>query len=253
MWFNPFDVEFSKEYSELKNKPKINGIELSGNKSWSDLGLANPMHIAGIVNTVQDLPATANEGDVYIVGLQNEEKVEYVYTINGWEYLGTMAVQIDDAMSTTSENPVQNKVVNAAKQDKIDTDHKLDADLVSDLSSTNKFVTATEKDQISTNATNIANLQQAKADKSNTYTKTEIDTALNAKQNVLTFDSAPTNNSTNPVTSGGVYTALAGKSTVTIDANGNLFVDGNQIWAVVTSAEYEALAIKTLPFYFIKE
>ena len=145
MWFNPFDAEFSKEYSELKNKPKINGVELSGNKSWSDLGLANPMHIAGIVDTVQDLPATANEGDVYIVGLQNEEKVEYVYTVNGWEYLGTMAVKVDDAMSTTSENPVQNKVVNAAKQDKIDTNHKLDADLVNDLSSTNKFTTASEK------------------------------------------------------------------------------------------------------------
>ncbi len=31
---------------------------------------------------------------------------------------------------------------------------------------------------------------------------------LNAKQNVLTFDSTPTENSTNPVTSGGVYAAL---------------------------------------------
>lgn len=253
MWFNPFDVEFNKEYSELKNKPKINGVELSGNKSWSDLGLANPMHIAGTVDTVQDLPVTANEGDVYIVGLQNEEKIEYVYTTNGWEYLGTMTVQIDDVMSTTSENPVQNKVVNAAKQDKIDTNHKLDADLVSDLSSINKFVTATEKDQISTNTTNITNLQQVKADKSTTYTKTEVDSALNTKQNTLTFDSAPTSGSTNPVTSGGVYTALAGKSTVTVNANGNLFIDGNQIWAVVTSAEYEALATKTLPFYFIKE
>ena len=155
MWFNPFEAEFSKEYSELKNKPKINGVELSGNKSWSDLGLANPMHIAGTVDTVQDLPATANEGDVYIVGLQNEEKVEYVYTANGWEYLGTMTVEIDDAMSTTSENPVQNKVVNAAKQDKIDTDHKLDADLVNDLSSTNKFVTAAQKTSIGTSETKL--------------------------------------------------------------------------------------------------
>lgn len=50
-----------------------------------------------------------------------------------------------------------------------------------------------------------------------------------------------------------IDTALAGKSTVTIDVNGNLFVDGNQIWAVLTSAEYAALATKTLPFYFIKE
>lgn len=39
-----------------------------------------------------------------------------------------------------------------------------------------------------------------------TYTKAEIDTLLNAKQDVLTFDSTPTQGSTNPVTSGGVWT-----------------------------------------------
>ena len=33
-------------------------------------------------------------------------------------------------------------------------------------------------------------------------------TAWDAKQNALTFDSTPTANSSNPVTSGGVYTAL---------------------------------------------
>ena len=45
-------------------------------------------------------------------------------------------------------------------------------------------------------------------DLSDYYTKTQVDTALANKQNTLTFDSAPTHNSTNPVTSGGVYTAL---------------------------------------------
>ncbi len=36
-------------------------------------------------------------------------------------------------------------------------------------------------------------------------------TAWNAKQNALTFDTTPVTNSTNPVTSGGVYTALSKK------------------------------------------
>ena len=36
-------------------------------------------------------------------------------------------------------------------------------------------------------------------------------TALGAKQDTLTFDNAPTQNSNNPVKSGGTYTALAGK------------------------------------------
>lgn len=39
----------------------------------------------------------------------------------------------------------------------------------------------------------------------------DVETALAGKQGTLTFDSAPTSESTNPVTSGGVYTALAGK------------------------------------------
>lgn len=103
------------DYSDLSNKPKINNVTLDGNKSWADLGLSNPMHIAGRVDTYQDLPATANEGDVYLVGLvAATEKEEYVYVSGGWEYLGTNAVEVDSAMSTTSENPVQNKVITAA-------------------------------------------------------------------------------------------------------------------------------------------
>lgn len=42
----------------------------------------------------------------------------------------------------------------------------------------------------------------------NYYTESEVDTALATKQNTLTFDSAPTQNSTNPVTSGGLYIVL---------------------------------------------
>ena len=39
-------------------------------------------------------------------------------------------------------------------------------------------------------------------------------TALGTKQDTLTFDTTPTEASTNPVESGGVYTALAGKCSV---------------------------------------
>ena len=48
----------------------------------------------------------------------------------------------------------------------------------------------------------------------------ELKTASDTKQGTLTFDSAPTSGSTNPVTSGGVYTALAGKQgTLTFDGS----------------------------------
>lgn len=48
----------------------------------------------------------------------------------------------------------------------------------------------------------------------NPVTSNGIKTALDGKQNTLTFDLSPTSGSTNPVTSGGVKTALDGKSDV---------------------------------------
>lgn len=45
-----------------------------------------------------------------------------------------------------------------------------------------------------------------------TTAHSDIRTAMNGKQDALTFDSAPTSGSTNPVTSGGVHTALSAKA-----------------------------------------
>ena len=49
------------------------------------------------------------------------------------------------------------------------------------------------------------------------YTKNETDALLARKQNVLTFDNTPTSGSTNPVTSGGVKTALDAKQATISD------------------------------------
>lgn len=48
------------------------------------------------------------------------------------------------------------------------------------------------------------------------YTKSEIDDLLDEKQDVLTFDTTPTNGSQNPVTSDGVYDAI-GQATAKTD------------------------------------
>ena len=85
-------------------------------------------------------------------------------------------------------------VINTYYQRLIDSSNKLSADLVDDTNSTNKFTNATEKQ------------------------------TWNGKQDALTFDSTPTESSTNPVTSGGVYTALSGKQD-TIDTNNKLSAD----------------------------
>lgn len=79
-FFNPFEGANkgggggggTSDYNELSNKPKINSVPLTGNKSLEDLG---------IVNTV-----------------------------------------VDSELSTTSENPVQNKIVTSAINEKLDID-----------------------------------------------------------------------------------------------------------------------------------
>lgn len=70
-------------------------------------------------------------------------------------------------------------------------------------------------------STALNRLNSGKADKSTTYTKSEVDTLLSNKQGTLTFDSAPTQNSTNPVTSGGLYNVLGDISTALSTIIGN--------------------------------
>ena len=106
------------DYTELENKPQINSVTLVGNKTLSDLGIINPMMLMGRVDTVADLANVQNPqtGWVYLVGLTTDPAFsEYVYTAqNTWEFMGYNTIVIDSTLSTTSENPVQNKVITGA-------------------------------------------------------------------------------------------------------------------------------------------
>lgn len=84
------------------------------------------------------------------------------------------------------------------------------------------------------------------------YTKAEIDVLLAQKQNVLTFDSVPTENSSNPVTSDGIYEAVgsvvkfansnisAGALTTTVNFSGTL------VYAFTISNGKEIIIDKTI-------
>lgn len=106
------------DYTDLDNKPSINNVTLIGNKSLSDLGIVNPIMIKGRVDSVADLANIQNPqpGWFYFVGLVTDDQLaEYVYTENlRWEFIGYNTLVIDSALSTTSENPVQNKVITSA-------------------------------------------------------------------------------------------------------------------------------------------
>lgn len=97
--------------------PRVSELE-------SDMAsITNPMLVKGTVDTVADLENVQNPqpGWVYLVGLEEDpNKKEYVYTDEGtWDFLGYQQ-PIDAALSTTSENAVQNKVVTTALNSKAD-------------------------------------------------------------------------------------------------------------------------------------
>lgn len=95
----------TSNYNDLSNKPKINNVELSGNKSLSDLGIATK--------------TSELTNDSEFVSDSN-----YTHTDNNY--------------TTTEKDKL-------ASLSKIDSQNKLNSDLVDDTNQTNKFVTSVEK------------------------------------------------------------------------------------------------------------
>lgn len=90
---------------------------MSSSGEWKESNFNEAIRIKGRVDSVSELPSVAKAGWLYFVGAATDpECAEYVYTEEGtWEHIGEgVPIEIDSALSTTSENPVQNKVINAA-------------------------------------------------------------------------------------------------------------------------------------------
>lgn len=185
-------VALSGDYDDLLNKPDLSQYATTtqlGNETTArenaDIGLQGQIDaitsssdVRDIVGTYQDLQNydTSSLGNDDIIKVlqdstHNDAMTYYRWVITGgvgaWSYIGQ-----EGPYYTKSET----ETLLQAKQNTIDSSHKLSADLVDDTSSTNKFVSSSD----------ITN--------------------WNSKQNALTFDTTPTSDSTNPVTSGGIYT-----------------------------------------------
>lgn len=83
----------------------------------------------GLVTIHQSLPASGEEGKLYLVPDANAGN--NIFTVYTWEaendvyafkQMGTttLSITVDSALSSSSENPVQNKVIKAALDDKYD-------------------------------------------------------------------------------------------------------------------------------------
>lgn len=81
------------DYEKLSNLPKINSVELKGNKSLADLGIASAEDVealdiivgdetSGLVKDVSDLATTVNGFAGAIAALQNGAVIKPIYTSN---------------------------------------------------------------------------------------------------------------------------------------------------------------------------
>ena len=84
----------------------------------------------------------------------------------------------------------------------------------------------------------------AAAPQSTTYTKTQVDGLLAQKQDTLTFDDVPTENSNNPVKSGGVYAQI--KALQDIIADLEIFAEG---YVRVAGSSSPALSYKSYKYH----
>lgn len=156
-------------------KDIIDAIEAGGSSSDYAVDIDFGMNSQTFVVTAQ---LKNKDGD--LIGSAKSVDIPLESTVVNGSYNNATKTLTLTLVSGQSINIPIGDIINGL-QAEITAQNPLNADLVDDTNSTNKFVTAAEKQ------------------------------TWNGKQDALTFDTAPTQNSTNPVTSGGVHTALAGK------------------------------------------
>lgn len=97
------------DYEKLNNKPSVNGVELSGDKSLEDLGITqvitgaigNVTQISfEVVESFDDLPLLGEVGTFYLVPnntRENNNYREYIWDVNKLQYelIGTIQSNID--------------------------------------------------------------------------------------------------------------------------------------------------------------
>lgn len=157
----------TSDYSNLSNKPKINNVELSGNKTTSDLGIEIPDVSNFITKDVNNLTYyTLATGTGSTIEL-NINSSTYVMTLNLKNSAGTtistdtIDLPLETMVVGGSYDDQTKKIILTLKngetiefsvadlvsglQSEITSSNKLSSDLVDDTNNTNKFVTTSEK------------------------------------------------------------------------------------------------------------
>lgn len=209
-------------YTNITGKPQINGVTLTGNVTLAQLGL-NALWVGTQAEYAQ-VASTLAEGTLVVITDDND---------------------IDSIPTENSTNMVTSGGVYAFVVQRLDG--KVDKVQGKGLS-TEDYTTAekTKLGGIEAEA-NKTIVDSALSDSSTNPAQNKVVTeALNGKQDILTIDTTPTRGSSNPVTSNGVYNALARLDTTT----GDIYFGQTRVGRKMSQADYDALATKDSIYYF---
>lgn len=217
-------------YNLLSNKPQIAGTELQGDKSLSDLGIASEDDLAAKQNTLTAGDYVVIENDKISVSklkqgkldlysyefvttdASHTPKVKVIKKVNGETISETVYDEFQAASWMTFDNIIRFRYDASDsykwKYQCLVTSNEHVKDTVISWF-WNQTVDYTETFDVGASA--ITDL----------VTKGDMTDALTTKQDTLTFDDTPTDNSNNPVKSNGIYDALAEK----VDKN-NAYIIG---------------------------
>lgn len=171
----------------------------------------------GSVNTYSELPSGAATGDVYnVVAANGSVPAGTNYAWNGsvWDALGgTVTGFVKDSTTVNGKPLTSNITLTAADVSAVPTTRTVNGKQLNN----NITLSAADVGALPAGGTAVRATADANGkDIANTYATNEaLTNGLAGKQNTLVvgtnLDSAPTSGSSNPVTSGGVYSAINGQ------------------------------------------
>ena len=276
-------------YNGLSNKPQINSVTLQGNKSLNDLGINIPTVDAALDGTSEN-PVQNKIIKGALDGKQAELTFDSTPTAGSNNPVTSGGVKtaldskqdtltFDNAPTENSNNPVKSGGVYTALEGKQD---ELTFDTTPTASSTNpvtsggiktalnaKQDTLTAGSGITINEENVISATggSGTSDYSDLTNKPQINNVtLSGNKSLsdlgaqaeLTFDSTPTAGSNNPVTSGGVKTAIdavddklySSIAGIAQNDKGSMELYSKNLNNIVTSGFYNAMTCTNGPFSY---
>lgn len=146
---NATGVETAQQVALIDDIPDVSGFATKdeiGLLPTLDIKVVSALPASGISSKVMYLVPSANG--------TNDQYDQYIYVNGQWERIGSGMIAVDSALSSTSSNPVQNKVIFTALSGKLDSTGTA-AKATADGSGNNIASTYAKKADIPTAGSNI--------------------------------------------------------------------------------------------------